>query len=53
MHPNFAGTDLQNNKVHFSTEKDDVSLYGTPKEELGPINTSRYPECRILTNWLI
>lgn len=41
MHPNLAGTDLQNNKVHFSTEKDDVSLYGTPKEELGPINTSR------------
>jgi hypothetical protein len=23
-------------KVHFSSEKDDVSLYGTPKEELAP-----------------
>ena len=23
-------------QVHFSSEKDDVSLYGTPKEELVP-----------------
>ena len=23
-------------------EKDDVSLYGTPKEEVGTVNTSRY-----------
>ncbi len=26
------------NKVHFSTENDDLSLYGTPKEEIGPAN---------------
>ena len=31
-----------NNKVHFHTEKDDVSLYGTPKEEVGTVNTSRF-----------
>ena len=38
--------ELSNNKVHFHThtdkEKDDVSLYGTPKEEVGTVNTSRY-----------
>ena len=28
-------------QVHFSKEKDDVSLYGTPKEEPGQVNTSR------------
>ena len=37
--------DVPNNKVHFHThtdkEKDDVSLYGTPKEEVGTVNTSR------------
>ena len=32
---------VPNNKVHFHTEKDDVSLYGTPKEEVGTVNTSR------------
>ena len=34
-------TQVTNNKVHFHTEKDDVSLYGTPKEEVGTVNTSR------------
>ena len=38
--------DVPNNKVHFHThtdkEKDDVSLYGTPKEEVGTVNTSRW-----------
>ena len=37
--------DVPSNKVHFHThtdkEKDDVSLYGTPKEEVGTVNTSR------------
>ena len=28
-------------QVHFSKEKDEVSLYGTPKEEPGQVNTSR------------
>ena len=28
-------------QVHFSKEKDDVSLYGTPKEEPVQIDTSR------------
>ena len=32
---------VPSNKVHFHTEKDDVSLYGTPKEEVGTVNTSR------------
>lgn len=27
-------------KVHFSSEKDDVSLYGTPKEEMAPASAS-------------
>ena len=31
-------------QVHFSKEKDDVSLYGTPKEEPGQINTSRWTQ---------
>eukprot|EP00095_Tigriopus_kingsejongensis_P006455 snap_masked-scaffold384_size188899-processed-gene-0.13 protein:Tk06455 transcript:snap_masked-scaffold384_size188899-processed-gene-0.13-mRNA-1 annotation:"cyclic nucleotide and voltage-activated ion channel" len=28
------------NKVHFSSEKDDISLYGTPKEEMAPPTAS-------------
>ncbi len=28
-------------KVHFSSEKDDVSLYGTPKEEMAPPTLSQ------------
>ena len=37
---------MPSNKVHFNThtdkERDDVSLYGTPKEEVGTVNTSRW-----------
>ena len=40
------GSDVPSNKVHFNThtekERDDVSLYGTPKEEVGTVNTSRW-----------
>ena len=36
-----GGEDLNLNKVHFSTEKDDISLYGTPKEEIVPLSASR------------
>ena len=39
---NGNGADMNLNKVHFSTEKDDISLYGTPKEEIVPLSTSRY-----------
>jgi hypothetical protein len=35
------GADVNLNKVHFSTDKDDISLYGTPKEEIVPLSTSR------------
>ena len=39
---NGNGADMNLNKVHFSMEKDDISLYGTPKEEIVPLGTSRY-----------
>ena len=34
--------DMPDNKVRFSTQsREEVSLYGTPKEEMGPVNSSR------------
>jgi hypothetical protein len=45
-----GAADMNLNKVHFSTEKDDISLYGTPKEEIIPLSTSRYRQKRLDEN---
>ena len=39
--PNVQNLYFFSSQVHFSKEKDDVSLYGTPKEEPGQVNTAR------------
>ena len=34
--------EIPDSKVRFSTQsREEVSLYGTPKEEMGPVNSSR------------